>query len=225
MVKKYKRQISLAVIFLVAAIFNSVSAHPVVNYALKDAQAGEVAWFYIKMGITHIVPNGFDHILFITSLCLLSSKIKTILWQATAFTVAHSVTLALSLKNIIVAPAPVVEPVIALSILFVAVENIILHELKAWRIMIVFFFGLIHGMGFASALNEVGIPPNKFSEAVLTFNVGVELGQVTIIALVFALIIVPFGKRANYRKVVVYPLSVAIALVAAYWTIERLLIF
>jgi hypothetical protein len=222
MAKKYKLQILLAIIFLIAGDFTSLSAHPVVNYALKNAPAGEVAWYYIKMGITHIIPNGFDHILFITSLCLLSNKMKTILWQATAFTVAHSVTLALSLKNIIVAPAPVVEPIIALSILFVAVENIVLHELKAWRIMIVFFFGLIHGMGFASALNEVGIPPDSFAEAVLTFNIGVELGQITIIMLVFGLIILPFGKTNNYRKIVVYPLSIMIALVAAYWTIERL---
>src|SRR5258705_7655055 len=104
MSKKYKLQISLAIIFIIAGNFTGLSAHPVVNYALKNAPAGEVAWYYIKMGIIHIIPNGFDHILFITSLCLLSNKIKTILWQATAFTVAHSVTLALSLKNIIVAP-------------------------------------------------------------------------------------------------------------------------
>src|SRR5215471_6632793 len=198
-------------------------AHPI-NITMERTPTQDVVWFYLKMGITHIIPNGFDHILFITSLCLLSNKIKTILWQATAFTVAHSVTLALSLKNIIVAPAPVVEPIIALSILFVAVENIILHELKAWRIMIVFFFGLVHGMGFASALNEVGIPPDRFVEAVLTFNVGVELGQMAIILVVFGLIITPFSKAKNYRKLVVNPLSIVIAVVAAYWTIERLLI-
>ncbi len=224
MQKKYSLKIKLAIIFVIAACFNSLAAHPVVNYALKDAPANEVAWYYIKMGITHIIPNGFDHILFITSLCLLSNKMKTILWQATAFTVAHSVTLALSLKGIIVAPGPVVEPIIALSIMFVAIENIILHELKAWRILIVFFFGLVHGLGFASALNEVGIPPNRFTEAVITFNIGVELGQITIILLVFGLIIIPFGKRTNYRKIIVYPLSIVIALIAAYWTIERLMI-
>src|SRR5215467_10439893 len=110
MSKKHTLQIPLVLILIIAGSFTSASAHPVVNYALKDAPAGAVAWFYMKMGITHIIPNGFDHILFITSLCLLSNKIKTILWQATAFTVAHSVTLALSLKNVIVAPAPIVEP-------------------------------------------------------------------------------------------------------------------
>jgi hypothetical protein len=224
MAKKNILQILLAVIFLVVAGCGSVSAHPVINYALKDAPAGEVAWYYIKMGIMHIIPRGLDHILFITSLCLLSNKIKIILWQATAFTVAHSVTLALSLKSIIVAPGAVVEPIIALSIMFVAIENIILHELRAWRILIVFFFGLIHGMGFASALNEVGIPPNRFAETVVMFNIGVELGQISIILLVFGLIILPFGKKVNYRKILVYPLSIVIALIAAYWTIERLML-
>ena len=219
---KYKPQISLLVMCLLFGSFTNVNAHPVVNYALANAPVGEVAWYYIKMGITHIIPNGFDHILFIISLCLLSNKMKTILWQATAFTVAHSVTLALSLKNIIVAPGAVVEPIIALSILFVAIENIILHELKAWRIMIVFFFGLVHGLGFASALNEVGIPPDRFGEAVLSFNIGVELGQVTIIALVFSLIILPLSKKNFYRKTVVYPMSIVIAIVAAYWVVERI---
>ena len=133
----------------------TVSAHPVVNYAMEHAPAKDVVGFYIKMGILHIIPDGFDHILFVTSLCLLSTKIKTILWQASAFTVAHSITLALSMKNIIVAPSPVVEPIIALSIVFVAMENILLSELKPWRVLIVFFFGLVHGLGFASAFKLV----------------------------------------------------------------------
>ena len=143
------------------------------------------------------------------------------LWQATAFTVAHSITLALSMKNIIVMPGAVVEPIIALSILFIAIENILLTELKAWRIMIVFMFGLIHGMGFASALNEIGLPRNKFFTSILSFNAGVELGQVAVILAVFALIIIPFGKKAWYRLRIVYPLSAIIGLIATWWTIER----
>ena len=83
------------------------------------------------------------------------------LWQATAFTVAHSITLALSMKNIFVVPSPIVEPIIALSIVFVAVENILISKLKAWRILLIFLFGLIHGMGFASSLNEIGLPQWK----------------------------------------------------------------
>jgi len=196
------------------------TAHTI-NYSLEKAPVQHVIWFYLQLGFTHIIPEGTDHILFVAGLCLLSTRFKTIVWQATAFTAAHSVTLVLSMKNIIVLPGAVVEPMIALSILFVAVENILLTELKAWRILLVFLFGLIHGMGFASALNEIGLPPNQFFTSILSFNVGVELGQIAVIAAAFALIIFPFGKKPWYRKRVVYPLSAAIALVAAWWTIER----
>ena len=144
------------------------------------------------------------------------------LWQATAFTVAHSITLALSMKGLFTLPAPIVEPIIALSIVFVAVENIILNELKATRIIVVFLFGLIHGLGFASSLNEIGLPRNKFFTSILSFNAGVELGQIAIILAVFFLVIYPFGKKAQYRKRIVYPLSLIIGLVAAYWTVERI---
>ena len=210
----------LLLLFLLSGI--QTFAHPVINYALKDTPANEIFGLYLKLGITHIIPLGFDHILFVVSLCLLSNNIKTILWQASAFTVAHSITLALSIKGILVAPAPVVEPIIALSIMFVAVENILLSELKAWRVVIVFCFGLVHGMGFASALSQVGIPPNNFLITVLSFNIGVEIGQVIIILLVFGLIILPLGKKENYRKMVVYPISACIALTALYWTVERI---
>lgn len=206
----------LSFLLLVPAAF----AHTI-NYALEKAPAEHVIWFYLKLGYTHILPEGFDHILFVAGLCLLSNKMKVILWQATAFTVAHSITLALSMKSIIVAPSAVVEPIIALSILFVAVENLLLTELKPWRIILVFMFGLIHGMGFASSLNEIGLPRNKFLISILSFNIGVELGQVSIILAVFLLIVRPFGNRVNYRKQVVYPLSIIIALIAFYWTVQR----
>ena len=197
-----------------------IHAHTI-NYALEKTPVQNVIWFYLKMGFTHILPFGADHVLFVAGLCLLSTRIKTIIWQATAFTVAHSVTLALSMKNIIALPAAVVEPIIALSILFVALENIMLTELKAWRILIVFAFGLIHGMGFASALNEIGLPRNKFFTSIISFNMGVELGQLTVILAMFALIIIPLGKKPWYRTWVVYPLSAIIAVIAAWWTIQR----
>jgi hypothetical protein len=207
-------------IFLLTAL--PLFAHPI-NIAMERAPTQDVIWFYFRMGVTHIIPNGFDHILFVTSLCLLSNRIKTILWQASAFTVAHSITLALSMKNIIVAPGQLIEPVISLSILFVAVENILLSELKPWRVLIVFFFGLIHGMGFASALSEVGLPRNNFFTSILAFNLGVEAGQIIVILIVFGLLVVPFGKRINFKKQFVYPLSIIIALIACYWTIERVM--
>lgn len=211
-------------IFMMVAILLVIAtpgfAHTI-NYALEKAPTDDVIWFYLKLGYSHILPEGFDHILFVVGLCLLSNKVKVILWQATAFTVAHSITLALSMKNIIVAPNAVVEPIIALSILFVAVENLILTELKPWRILLVFMFGLIHGMGFASSLNEIGLPENKFLVSILSFNVGVELGQISVILAVFLLLIFPLGKTIRYRKRVVFPLSIIIALIALYWTVQR----
>ena len=206
-----------ALLFVAPALF----AHNT-NYALENAPAKEVVWFYLKLGFTHIIPAGADHILFVMGLCLLSTKVKTILWQATAFTVAHSVTLALSMKNIVVAPSAVVEPVIALSILFVAIENMMLSELKPWRILLVFLFGLIHGMGFASSLNEIGLPPGKFFTSIIAFNVGVELGQVAIILAMFGLLVVPLRNKSWYRKRIVYTMSSVIAVVALYWTVERI---
>jgi len=214
---KYKC-ILFGICFLLFA--NTIYAHTI-QPPLEKTPAGNVFFYYLKLGYMHILPNGFDHILFVTGLCLLSKKISVILWQATAFTVAHSITLALSMKNIIVAPSAVVEPIIALSILFIAVENLLVTKLNAWRILIVFMFGLIHGMGFASALNEIGLPPNKFFLSIFSFNVGVELGQVTVILGVFALFIIPFRNIKNYKKAVVYPLSILIAFIAFYWTIER----
>lgn len=206
-----------SVLFVIAT---PLFAHTI-NYVLEKAPTEHVIWFYLKLGYTHILPEGFDHILFVIGLCLLSNKVKVILWQATAFTVAHSITLAMSMKSLIVAPSAVVEPIIALSILFVAVENLLLTELKPWRILLVFMFGLIHGMGFASSLNEIGLPRNKFATSILSFNVGVELGQITVILAVFLLVIFPLGKTLGYRKKVVFPLSIIIALIALYWTVQR----
>jgi len=208
-------------VFIFILLSSPAFAHSI-NYALANAPNTDIAGYYFKLGFKHIVPQGLDHILFVAGLCLLSTKIKTILWQATAFTIAHSITLALSMKNIIVAPPAIVEPIISLSILFVAVENMILNELKPWRVLIVFLFGLIHGMGFASSLNEIGLPPNRFYASILSFNLGVESGQIAIIVGMFFVVIFPFREKRNYRKIIVYPLSILIAIAAMYWTIERI---
>ncbi|HEX4849156.1 MAG TPA: HupE/UreJ family protein, partial [Puia sp.] len=206
MVKLNSRLIWILTVFLLTN-YPFLSFGHAINYALEKAPVQSVAWFYGKLGVRHIIPLGLDHILFVTSLCLLSTKMRVILWQATAFTVAHSITLALSMKNLLVAPGPVVEPIISLSILFVCIENLILKTLRFWRIFIVFLFGLIHGLGFASALNEIGLPRNQFYTSILSFNLGVELGQVAIILAIFSLIILPFGNKKGYRKFIVYPFS------------------
>jgi hypothetical protein len=216
-----RKSVKIFPIFVaVLCLAKQASAHTI-NYALESAPTRHVVWYYLQLGVRHIIPEGFDHILFVVSLCLLSTKIKTILWQATAFTVAHSITLALSMKGIIMAPSGVVEPVISLSILFVAVENMLLTRLKPWRVLIVFMFGLIHGMGFASSLNEIGLPRNQFFTSILSFNAGVELGQMAVITAVFLLLVIPMGRQSWYRRKAVYPLSAVIGCVAAFWTIQR----
>ena len=215
-----KKSFKFILLFAGLLFVSNLFAHTI-NYSLEDAPATDVVWFYLKLGYQHIIPTGADHILFVAGLCLLSTKFKTILWQATAFTVAHSVTLALSMKNIVIAPSAIVEPIIALSIMFVAVENILVKKLSSWRILVVFMFGLIHGLGFASSLNEIGLPPGKFFTSIIAFNAGVELGQVTVIAAMFGLIINRLKNKSWYRQRVVYGLSGLITLIAFYWTIER----
>jgi hypothetical protein len=199
----------------------AANAHEI-NYALENAPTGNVFWFYTKLGFEHIVPLGIDHILFVVCLCLLNTKLKAVIWQATAFTVAHSITLALSIQNIITLPGSIVEPIIALSILFVAVENLVIRELKPWRVALVFLFGLIHGLGFASVLNEIGLPRDQFALSLISFNVGVELGQLLVIAVVCTILHL-FEKRTWYRQRIVYPASLLIIFIASYWTIQRII--
>ena len=144
------------------------------------------------------------------------------LWQATAFTVAHSITLGLAMYHIITPVAAIIEPIIALSIMYVALENIFSPRLKNSRIGIVFLFGLVHGMGFASALGELGLPQNAYLTSLVMFNVGVELGQLSVILAAFFLFGKWFGQKTYYRKAIVIPLSVLITLIAAYWTVQRI---
>lgn len=210
----------IGMMLMLFLISQSLFAHDVEG--LSKLSKTEVLGIYLQLGYTHILPLGVDHILFVLSLFLLNPKLKPILWQATAFTVAHTITLGLAMYGVIKPPANIVEPVIALSIMYVALENIFSNKLRASRIGIVFLFGLIHGMGFASALTSLGLPKNAYLESLLMFNLGVELGQVTVIIGAFLLLGLPFGKKPYYRKNIVIPFSVIIAAVAAYWTIERI---
>lgn len=176
---------------------------------------------YTVLGFTHILPKGLDHILFVVGIFLLSVHWRPLLYQVTAFTVAHSITLALSLYGVISLPASVVEPLIALSIVYVAVENIVVGELKPWRVWVVFGFGLLHGLGFAGVLTELGLPKGEFLPALIAFNVGVELGQLAVIALALLAVGLWFRDRPWYRARVVIPASLLIAAVGLYWTVER----
>jgi HupE / UreJ protein len=193
--------------------------------AIKGAAAmSTVAKFlnYVVIGFTHILPHGLDHILFVLGLYLLGTSWRPLLIQVTAFTVAHSITLALGLYGVVAVPSGIVEPLIALSIVYVAVENIITNKLTIWRPAIVFAFGLLHGLGFASVLQEIDLPRADYLTGLIGFNIGVELGQLAVIALAFLATGLWFRDKPWYRERIVWPASAAIALVGAFWTVERI---
>lgn len=178
---------------------------------------------YITQGFLHVLPLGFDHILFITSLFFLNTNLKSVIVQCSIFTIAHTITLILGAYQVIPIYANIVEPIIALSIVFTALENIYSQSVSNWRVLLIFIFGLIHGMGFASALQETNIPKHQFFVALLSFNVGVELAQIIILLFLYF----AFGKWLQhftwYKSRVVNPISCCIACVAMYWAVERIL--
>ena len=209
-------------LLLVVCVFPSFGH--TINYQLENQPAGNVFGYYTWLGFQHILPEGFDHILFVFGLFLLNPKLKSVIAQASCFTVAHTVTLILTAQGTIQPNSNIIEPIIALSIVFIAVENLFTTEMKLTRYIVIFGFGLIHGMGFATALNSIGLPRDAFYTSLLAFNVGVELGQITILVAAYFLIGKFFSEKIWYRQRIVYPLSIAIALVAGFWTIQRLFI-
>jgi hydrogenase/urease accessory protein HupE len=190
--------------------------------------AFEVVQTYTTLGIEHIL-TGFDHLCFVLALVMIVGFNRRLVWTVTAFTVAHSITLALATVGVIHVPRPPVEATIALSIVFVASEVIQqqrgregLAAKKPW--LIAFAFGLLHGLGFAGALAEIGLPANSIPLALLFFNIGVEIGQLLFIAAVFAatrLLFQAAASRIDLRRAATVP-AYAIGGVASYWVIERI---
>ncbi len=176
---------------------------------------------YVALGFTHILPGGLDHVLFVVGLFLLTRRPRALLAQISAVTIAHSITLGLSLYRTVSLPSSIVEPLIAVSIAYVAVENLWSAELRPSRVALVFGFGLLHGLGFAGALTELHLPRPEFATALVGFNAGVELGQLTVVAAAFALAGWWTRDAAQYRRYVVVPGSAAIALIAAFWIVQR----
>ncbi|MEM6312260.1 MAG: HupE/UreJ family protein [Pseudomonadota bacterium] len=140
---------------------------------------------YIPVGFDHIVPKGLDHILFVLGLFFLAARFRPLIIQVSLFTLAHTITLALAALGYVNLPGSIVEPLIAASIVFVAVENIWARGISPWRPYVIFGFGLLHGLGFASVLGEFGLPEGTFIAALIGFNVGVEVGQLAVIAVMF----------------------------------------
>ena len=190
--------------------------------ALRPLTRLQVSVQYLELGFTHILPKGLDHILFIIGLFLLSTKLKPLLWQVTAFTIAHTITLGLAIYGVVSLSPAIVEPLIALSIAYVAVENLVTTELKPWRVGLVFAFGLLHGMGFAGVLADLELPRSELVTALVTFNAGVEVGQLSVVGIAFVGV-VGMIDQDWYRQRVVVPVSTAIAAVGMFWTVQRVL--
>jgi hypothetical protein len=170
---------------------------------------------YIPVGFDHIVPKGLDHILFVLGLFFLSTRISPLLWQISAFTLAHTITLALAALGYVRVPPSIVEPLIAASIVFVAVENLLTTGLSPWRPFVVFGFGLLHGLGFASVLGAFGLPEGAFVPALIGFNLGVEFGQLSVVAVAFACVLlavrVDRGSNATGQAKLFYIVAALIA--------------
>jgi hydrogenase/urease accessory protein HupE len=184
----------------------------------------DVITTYMVAGFEHILPGGSDHILFILGIFLLSTRMRPLLWQVTMFTLAHTITLGLSTAGVIELPANIVEPLIALSIAYIGFENVFASTLHASRLFIVFGFGLLHGLGFASVLADFGLPEDAFMTALISFNIGVEFGQLAVISLAFLAVGLWFSRKPWYRKAIIVPASMAIAMIGLYWTWDRIVL-
>ncbi len=189
----------------------------------------ETAGLYVTIGVGHILPDGADHILFVLAIFLASTRVKALVWQISAFTVAHTATLGLAAAGIITPAASVVEPLIAFTIAFVAIENLVFKDMTKWRPVVVFGFGLIHGLGFAGFFGDLGLPPGQFWSALIGFNVGVEIGQLSVV-LVAALLGTWIRRQLSdpdgtgrYRQLLARPASLLIGLTGLWWGITRVI--
>ncbi|MGB3405859.1 MAG: HupE/UreJ family protein, partial [Jannaschia sp.] len=210
-----------------AYLTNGTLSDPMPRTGVAEQGLGGTILRYVVSGFDHIIPKGLDHILFVLGLFFYALAWRPLLWQVTAFTAAHTVTLALATTGVVSIPESglwIVETIIAASIVYVAVENIFGPERKTigWgRIGVVFGFGLLHGLGFASVLSDFGLD-NYFVASLISFNVGVELGQLAVIAIAFLLLGLPFGRKPWYRRAIAIPCSAVIAAIGTYWVLNRI---
>ena len=177
---------------------------------------------FARQGFLHVLPLGVDHILFVLGIFLLSRKWKPLLFQVSAFTLAHTLTLGMATVGWVSVPSSIVEPIIAGSIAFVALENIFFPKYHTRRLIIIFLFGLIHGLGFAGALSDLSLDPTVLITSLIGFNLGVEGGQLAVILLAF-IGVYRFKDEQKYRIGVVIPVSLVIAGLGIYWMIERII--
>jgi hydrogenase/urease accessory protein HupE len=184
--------------------------------AQAEARSGWIDFLFL--GAEHII-TGYDHLLFLLALLLRKQSFKQYAAIVTAFTIAHSITLSLAVLSVVSVPSRWVEAIIALSICYVAVENLI-REKISHRVLITFLFGLIHGLGFAGILTEMDIPRTHLALSLISFNAGIEIVQITLVALLLPLL--GMWQRSSYQKIGLLAGSGIIALIGAFWSLERL---
>ena len=187
------------------------------NHVLGFDAAETISVFGLELS----APTGLDHILFVTGMFLLSARLGVMFWQIAAFTVGHAVALAFGALGYVSLPPEIIAPLIAAFIVYLGLENVVVTGLTAWRPLVIFGFGLVHALGFAAALRAHSIAEAQFVPSLLGFNLGVELGQLTVIAIWFVLVGMWFGSRSWYRVVVTIPGSLIIAGVGAFWFYEH----
>jgi len=192
-----------------------------------DRSWPETLGLYVEIGVGHILPGGTDHILFVLALVLSTRRLRSLILQISAFTLAHTLTLGLAASGVISPPASVVEPLIALTIALVAFEVIFIREPPKWRLPVVVLFGLVHGMGFAGFFSSLGLPEGQFHSALAGFNIGVEIGQLAV-AIAAAILLwlamralQHMGEEQVYRPAIVIPASLVISAIGAFWFVER----
>ena len=205
----------------------SIDLEPLLDDSGEVRGIGSTLRLYVTIGVRHILPGGLDHILFVLALFLSSARIRSLVIQISTFTVAHTATLALAASGVIAPSAQLVEPLIAATIAFVAIENLVFDDMTRWRPVLVFLFGLIHGLGFAGFFGELGLPEDQFWSALIGFNLGVEIGQLAVVIAAFLLV---RGVQRNidatvwdhaYRRYAVVPASALIGATGLWWAIER----
>ena len=204
-----------------AMLRNGKISDPIPMVGLQPMSGGQIFGEYIFIGFDHILPKGLDHILFVVGLFLLSARFSSLAWQISSFTLAHTITLGLAMAGYISVSPAIVEPLIAASIIYVGVENLMTSKLHRWRPVVVFGFGLLHGLGFAGVLSDIGLQPGNFLVGLIGFNLGVEIGQLTVIAICFLAIGWWFRNQSWYRSRITNPLSLMISIIATWWFIER----
>ena len=220
---------ALAELNMAESDVNQTELQPLLDDTGEERGFWSTFGLYVKIGVGHILPDGADHILFVLAIFLASTKLRALVIQVSAFTVAHTATLALAASGVITPSSAVVEPLIAFTIAFVAIENLFFKDMTKWRPAVVFLFGLVHGMGFAGFFGELGLPPGQFWSALIGFNVGVEIGQLVVIT---AAAIVGLSLRrilkdpegtTRYRIYAVRPGSLLIGVTGLWWAVTRLL--